>query len=93
MPPTMEDREDLGHAPETTHDRDFAPINQGSDARGRTDPAASVPLHVPGETPEDRSPDVPRSGTGVPHITKLHPDTLPPDEEGVREAESHDDTR
>lgn len=69
-------REDLGHEPEETHDRDFAPVNQGSDARGRTDQPASAP-----------------GGTGRPGVRTEHPDTLPPDEKGVEEAERHDDSR
>ncbi|TDE34431.1 hypothetical protein [Actinomadura sp. 6K520] len=70
------EREDLGHEPEETHDREFAPVNERSDARGRTAPA--------GET---------TSGTGTPGVDVEHPDTLPPDEEGVAEAERHDDSR
>lgn len=31
-------REDLGHEPEETHDREFAPVTHRSDARGRTVP-------------------------------------------------------
>ena len=69
-------REDLGHEPEETHDRDFAPVNDRSDARGRTVPDGE-------ET----------SGTGTPGVEIEHPDTLPPDEEGVEEAERHDDSR
>lgn len=33
------------------------------------------------------------SGTGTPGVETEHPDTLPPDEEGVRKAERHDDSR
>jgi hypothetical protein len=69
-------REDLGHEPEETHDRDFAPVNERSDARGRTVPGG-------GET----------SGTGTPGVRYEHPDTLPPDEAGVEEAERGDDSR
>ncbi|TDC71265.1 hypothetical protein E1200_02600 [Actinomadura sp. GC306] len=69
-------REDLGHEPEETHDREFGPINERSDARGRTVPDGE-------ET----------SGTGTPGVRYEHPDTLPPDEEGVEEAERHDDSR
>ncbi|MFI0355419.1 hypothetical protein [Actinomadura sp. 9N407] len=36
--------------------------------------------------------DTPVSGTGVPGVRSNHPDTLPPDEEGVSEAERTDDT-
>jgi hypothetical protein len=68
-----------GHEPDETHDRDFAPVNRDSDARGRT---------VPGGRATGRT-----SGTGVPGVTREHPDTLPPDEEGVEEAERHDDSR
>ncbi|MFG2089709.1 MULTISPECIES: hypothetical protein [unclassified Spirillospora] len=70
-------REDLGHEPEETHDRDFAPVNEDSDARGRTRPTTD---HGAG-------------GTGTPGVEIEHPDTLPPDEEGVEEAERHDDSR
>ncbi|MEU6749960.1 hypothetical protein ABZ914_27415 [Spirillospora sp. NPDC046719] len=91
----MDEREDSGHEPETTHDRDFAPVNQGSDARGRTVPGASVPASVPGEDPAER--DARRgdeiSGTGTPGVGTGHPDALPADEEGVREAERGDDSR
>ncbi|GAA2277199.1 hypothetical protein AB0C84_32665 [Actinomadura sp. NPDC048955] len=69
-------REETGHEPEETDDRRFAPVNERSDARGRT---------VPGG---ERT-----SGTGTPGVRHEHPDTLPPDEEGVEEAEAHDDTR
>lgn len=94
MRPGMDEREDSGHEPETTHDRDFAPVNQGSDARGRTVPGAPVPAHVPGEEPADREgreEDV--SGTGTPGVHRRHPDALPPDEAGVSEAERTDDSR
>lgn len=95
MRPRMDEREDSGHEPETTHDRDFAPVNQGSDARGRTVPGAASPASVPGEEPADR--DALRedeiSGTGTPGVRHGHPDALPPDEAGVREAERTDDSR
>ncbi|MEU5991768.1 hypothetical protein ABZ806_22570 [Spirillospora sp. NPDC047418] len=68
--------EDLGHEPEETHDREFAPVTHRSDARGRTVPDGE-------ET----------SGTGTPGVRYEHPDTLPPDEAGVREAERGDDSR
>ncbi|HEX2314840.1 MAG TPA: hypothetical protein VHJ17_13950 [Thermomonospora sp.] len=71
----MSERDDPGHEPATTHDRDFAPVNRGSDARGRTEPE---------ESPRDAS------GTGVPGVHADSPDSLPPDEEGVREAERGD---
>jgi hypothetical protein len=74
----MSDREKVGHEPERPDDKHFAPVNEGEDARGRT--AAEA-----GENG--------RSGTGVPGVGKEHPDTLPPTEEGVREAERHDDSR
>ncbi|XRQ13586.1 hypothetical protein ACN3XK_22680 [Actinomadura welshii] len=76
-------REDLGHEPEETHDRGFAPVNERSDARGRT-------TGRPGGTPRDGEGT---SGTGTPGVRREHPDTLPPDEEGVEEAERHDDSR
>jgi hypothetical protein len=69
-------REDLGHEPDETHDREFAPVNRRSDARGRTVPDGE-------ET----------SGTGTPGVRYEHPDTLPPDEAGVEEAERGDDSR
>jgi len=72
----------LGHEPEETHDRKFAPVNRDSDARGRT-----VESAVPSGSP------VPRSGTGVPGVRAPHPDSLPPDEEGVRESERQDASR
>ncbi|MFB4319091.1 hypothetical protein [Actinomadura sp. 21ATH] len=43
------------------------------------------------EEPE-RDAGAPVSGTGVPGVRSDHPDTLPPDEEGVREAERTDDS-
>ncbi|KAB2342643.1 hypothetical protein F8566_36985 [Actinomadura rudentiformis] len=72
----MNDREDLGHEPEETHDKEFAPVNRGADARGRQR----------GTGPRDLS------GTGTPGVDTPHPDTLPPTEEGVQEAERHDDS-
>lgn len=78
MRPCMK-RDDLGHEPEETRDREFGPINRGSDERGRT-----VGRSGAGER---------TSGTGTPGVEAEHPDTLPPDEEGVEEAERHDDSR
>lgn len=78
----MTKSDNLGHEPEETHDREFAPVNRDSDARGRT-----VESAIPNEGP------VPRSGTGVPGVSAVHPDSLPPDEEGVRESERQDATR
>ncbi|NDU73462.1 hypothetical protein GWI34_12560 [Actinomadura sp. DSM 109109] len=69
-------RDEPGHEPEETDDRRFAPVNERSDARGRTVPDGE-------ET----------SGTGTPGVRYEHPDTLPPDEEGVEEAEANDDSR
>ncbi|WP_030166266.1 hypothetical protein [Spirillospora albida] len=86
----MDEREDTGHEPAVTHDRDFAPVNQGSDARGRTT-GTSGPRNVPGARPDDE--DEPLSGTGTPSVTREHPDSLPPTERGVQEAEAHDDSR
>lgn len=79
MPGGMSDREQPGHEPAETHDKEFAPVTRGGDARGRT---------VPGERGGE---DV--SGTGVPGVDSGRADAFPPDEEGVREAERHDDTR
>ncbi|TDD78048.1 hypothetical protein [Actinomadura rubrisoli] len=102
----MDERDDPGHEPEQTHDRDFAPVNRGSDARGRTVPGTSVPVSVPGEDADAQGPgsSVPGeegmgrqedeiSGTGAPGVEVGHPDALPPDEDGVRDAERHDDSR
>ncbi|MFD0692371.1 hypothetical protein [Actinomadura fibrosa] len=94
----MDEREDLGHEPETTHDRDFAPVNQGSDSRGRTVPGTPVPVSVPGQEGGDQEEARGRqedeiSGTGTPGVDVGHPDSLPADEAGVEDAERHDDTR
>lgn len=84
--------EESGHEPRETHDRAFAPVNQGSDARGRTRPGTPVPHHVPdGDDAEADDGDL--SGTGTPGVEREHPDTLPADERGVEAAERHDDTR
>jgi hypothetical protein len=74
---TAMERDDPGHEPEETHDRQFAPVNEGSDARGRT--------RGPGGTGT--------GGTGTPGVRSGHPDALPPDEAGVEEAERGDDSR
>ncbi|SNS80179.1 hypothetical protein SAMN05443665_1009149 [Actinomadura meyerae] len=76
------ERDDSGHEPHETHDRDFAPVNRRSDARGRT---------APPSTPEPGGEET--GGTGAPGVRYGHPDTLPPDEAGVEEAERHDDSR
>lgn len=68
---------DPGHEPEETHDERYAPVVRGADARGRTT-----------EEPEDEE-----TGTGVPGERTTHPDALPPDSEGVAEAERHDASR
>ena len=78
----MTDREDLGHEPETTDDARFAPVTRGGDARGRTERPAG-PARQEDET----------GGTGVPGVTAEGPDSLPPDEEGVRRAEEGDASR
>jgi hypothetical protein len=77
----VNEKEDLGHEPDQTHDREFAPVTRGSDARGRTADEESA-------RQEDEA-----SGTGVPGVDVGQPDALPPDEEGVRQAEDHDDSR
>jgi hypothetical protein len=79
----MTERDDLGHEPEETHDKDFAPVTRGGDARGRTVSSSDQP------SPDKE--DV--SGTGVPGVRKPHPDSGPSDEEGVRQAEEDDATR
>jgi len=80
----MTEKEDLGHEPETSDDRRFAPVNRGSDARGRT----VTPEEEGMARQEDEA-----SGTGVPGVDVGHPDALPPDEEGVHRAEEQDDSR
>lgn len=72
----MSDR-DLGHEPAETHDKRFAPVTKGADARGRTVP--------------DGDEDV--SGTGVPGVDTGKSEALPPDEEGVEHAERTDPSR
>ncbi|MFV2176788.1 hypothetical protein ACFHW2_22670 [Actinomadura sp. LOL_016] len=89
-----ESSEESGHEPRETHDRAFAPVNQGSDARGRTRPGTPVPHRVPdGDEPETNGGDADVSGTGTPGVKRQHPDALPADERGVTEAERHDDSR
>ncbi|SEG08178.1 hypothetical protein SAMN04489712_103144 [Thermomonospora echinospora] len=78
-----EREEDLGHEPEVTHDRDFAPVNRGADARGGT--------VTPQEEGMARQEDEP--GTGTPGVDVGHPDAIPPDAEGVAEAERQDSSR
>jgi hypothetical protein len=80
----MSQSDDLGHEPEETHDRRFAPVTRGADARGRTVPPEEEGM----ARQEDEA-----GGTGVPGVDVGHPDALPPDEEGVRWAEEHDDSR
>ncbi|HEY0538791.1 MAG TPA: hypothetical protein VGD53_10480 [Actinoallomurus sp.] len=80
----MTNHEDLGHEPEETHDREFAPVTRGSDARGRTTPPEEEGL----ARQEDEV-----SGTGVPGVDVGQADALPPDEEGVRRTERQDDSR
>ncbi|TDC83541.1 hypothetical protein [Actinomadura sp. 7K507] len=87
-------RDDPGHEPEQTHDREFAPVNEDSDARGRT--VRQPPPATDQSTSSARRPVADghgTSGTGTPGVEIEHPDTLPPDEEGVEEAERHDDSR
>jgi hypothetical protein len=80
----MSNHENLGHEPEETHDREFAPVTRGSDARGRT--VSSVEEDMLRQ--EDEA-----SGTGVPGVDVGQADALPPDEEGIRRAEHQDDSR
>jgi hypothetical protein len=86
----MSEKRNLGHEPEETHDRSFAPVTRNSDARGRTVPE-TTPV-APGEEGMARQEDE-VSGTGVPGVDVGQADALPPDEEGVRRAERHDDSR
>ncbi len=74
--------DDKGHEAQKEHDRKFAPVNRGSDARGRT---------VPPVTENEGA--IPRSGTGVPGERNDQKYSLPADEEGVREAERQDASR
>ncbi|TDC56081.1 hypothetical protein E1281_08965 [Actinomadura sp. KC345] len=86
--------DDSGHEPEQTHDRDFAPVNEDSDARGRTVRRASPATgRSTGSARRPAAGGHGTSGTGTPGVEIEHPDTLPPDEEGVEEAERHDDSR
>lgn len=73
-----------GHEPAETDDRSFAPVTRGADHRGRTTP-----------DPPERDDDgrEPSSGTGVAGQVTRHPDALPPDEQGVEQAERHDASR
>jgi hypothetical protein len=80
----MTENDELGHEPDETHDREFAPVTRDSDARGRTVPPEEEGM----ARQEDEA-----TGTGVPGVDVGHPDALPPDDEGVRWAEQHDDTR
>jgi hypothetical protein len=94
---SMSEHEDLGHEPAETHDKEFAPVTRGADARGRTVPPeetvrpedGSIP---PGEEGQARQEDE-VSGTGVPGVDVGQSDALPPDEEGVRRAERYDGSR
>lgn len=70
---------DAGHEPQRPRDERFAPVLRGDDAEGRTRPE-----HRDGGD---------RSGTGVPGTRCDHPDALPPDTAGVRQAERADETR
>lgn len=80
----MGEQDDLGHEPDTTHDREFAPVTRDADARGRT----VAPEEEGMKRQEDEA-----SGTGVPGVDVGSPDALPPDEEGVRHAEETDASR
>jgi hypothetical protein len=87
----MTNHEEPGDEPQETHDRAFAPVTRDADARGRTVSADGTPV-PPEEEGMSRQEDEP-SGTGVPGVDVGHPDALPPDDEGVREAEDRDATR
>jgi hypothetical protein len=87
----MSKREDLGHEPEETHDREFAPATRGSDARGRAVPPEDTPV-PPEEAGMARQEDE-ASGTGSPGVDVGQSDALPPDEEGVQRAERYDGSR
>ncbi|MQY07842.1 hypothetical protein [Actinomadura macrotermitis] len=78
----MSNSDDLGHAPEHPDDEFFAPVTQGGDATGGTTSAY-----------EDEKDTEDLSGTGVPGVRTDRADTLPPDPEGVAEAERTDDSR
>ncbi|RAY11674.1 hypothetical protein DPM19_29060 [Actinomadura craniellae] len=103
--------EDVGHEPAETHDRRFAPVNRGSDARGRTragsgetvepvprsvdpggDPFGPPGTRTPAEEGMQRQEDA-AGGTGTPGVDVGHPDAIPANEEGVREAERGDASR
>ncbi len=74
-------REDLGHEPEETHDREFAPVNERSDGRGRTvrQPPPTTDQSTSSARPIERDGEE-TSGTGTPGVRYEHPDTLAPDE-------------
>jgi hypothetical protein len=67
----MADREDLGHEPEETHDKKFAPVTRGANGRGRTVP------------PDERTSDERVPAEGVPDEGQ----TVPPEEEGMERQE------
>ena len=73
----MKDDRATGHEPDETHDEAYAPVVRDADARGRTTE----------EPPEEKT------GTGVPGRRTTHPDAIPPDTEGVADAERHDASR
>jgi hypothetical protein len=87
----MSEHENLGHEPAETHDKEFAPVTRGADARGRTVPPEGGPVPPEEQGPARQEDEV--SGTGVPGVDVGQSDALPPDEEGVRRAERHDASR
>jgi hypothetical protein len=87
--------ENLGHEPEETDDKRFAPVTRGGDARGRSVPGEDTgPAEdtIAGEEGMARQEDE-AGGTGVPGVDVGRPDALPPDDEGVRAAERGDASR
>ncbi|WP_019631500.1 hypothetical protein [Actinomadura atramentaria] len=86
----MGERDEVGHEPppEETDDACWAPVNRGSDARGRTVPGTGTP-----GTSATGVPDV-RTDWSPPDADWRAPwwESLPPDTEGVERAEREDDS-
>ncbi|MFI0349191.1 hypothetical protein [Actinomadura sp. 9N407] len=79
----MADRENLGHEPEETHDKDFAPVNRGANGRGRTvPPDEGVPDEgqtVPAEEEGMARQEDEGGGVSSPGVDVGHPDSAQPD--------------
>ncbi|MEW2354780.1 hypothetical protein [Spirillospora sp. NPDC029432] len=80
----MTDREDLGHEPEETHDKRFAPVNRDANGRGRTVPRGGEGVPDEGQTVPAEEEGMSRQedeagGTATPGVDVGHPDAAPPD--------------